>query len=100
MIQAKTVKQTQSELIIQLRSCMYIMNADVVEQKQNLLNELSHFIIDDLTDLQLYHDTLLYLLAYSQNEKLHEQTKRNINHLTKSLEKFSLNATEEKNGNS
>lgn len=96
MIQAKTVKQTQSELIIQLRSCMYIMNADVVEQKQNLLNELSHFIIDDLTDLQLYHDTLLYLLAYSQNEKLHEQTKRNINHLTKSLEKFSLNATEEK----
>ncbi len=70
------------------------MNADAVEQKQNLLNELSNFIIGDLYDLQLYHDTLLFLLAYPSNKKILEQTKRNIEQLNKLLENFSMKAPE------
>lgn len=75
---------------------MYNMNAIDAEQKQKLLNEFSDFIISDLNDIQLYHDTLLFLSAYPQNEKLFDQTKRNIEQLKKSLEEFTSSVTEEK----
>lgn len=96
MNQTKTGIQNQKVLINELHACLHNMNADTIEHKQKLLNELSDFIIHDLNDLQFYHDTLLFLLAYPQNEKLHEQANRNIECLNKSLEKFSLTANEEK----
>lgn len=82
------IYKNQKEFIGQLRSCMYLMNEEAQKQKKKVLLHLADFNIHNISDLQLYHDALLFLLAYPQNEELWKLTKNNLEQLTKSLQEF------------
>lgn len=88
------IYKNQKEFIGQLRSCMYLMNEEAQKQKKKVLLHLADFNIHNISDLQLYHDALLFLLAYPQNEELWKLTKNNLEQLTKSLQEFFLKASD------
>ena len=61
------------------------MEGNSSAEKKYLLQTVSNYTIFDFKSTQLYHDTLLFLLAYPQNEELLKLTKHNLKLLSNKL---------------
>lgn len=82
----------QNNLVYQLRTIL--MEGNSSAQKKQLLQSVADYTIFDFKSTQLYHDTLLFLLAYPQNEELLKLTKHNLKLLCNKLSDYFSEATE------
>ncbi len=69
-------------LLHTFKNVLYQYGAEGAAQKQQLLKQLSRVPLNVNSDLQEYHEALLFLQAYPDNAAIEKQTWRELNRIT------------------
>lgn len=83
------MREVEVDPFLELKKVVFLFNEDSTKLKQQALNNCASQKIKGVKTIKQYHDTLLFLLSYSENGILFDLANREMRRLSETIQRLS-----------